>query len=469
MLHRGITSDDPFATVGDDDGRHALTNSRSSNATMKPPPPPPSSSLKPPPPTPPLIASPPYSSIQEEFGSSSFADTFDEDFIRQQEEILSTIQSNLLRPQDFDPHSRPPSSRVSSQADKTKCILPKTSTPRNLIVDPNSHDRHVYLDRTASSCSNDGGSTSQHTGTTVTNSTRHSSLCTSFTSSGGAQPEVARHYQQGVFGASKTEQETDILTFLEDAEMIREQQRILEQIQQQRDQQDLSRNAEARTSPFVTPSSGRSSHAPMDHHTLNPIYQQTAKFTATSLRTSTETRPARSMQSQHQQDDPQPLQQECQRRSTVPAASSRRRRDTAASDLREKRRAAPRNFKSSSPSVGRSQQFHHMEDRHFQVGNKSLRVQGTRKAYDAIANGKAIIVQCATCKAILQIAASAKLLYCSLCENVTPVHLAREQQVMDPNGNSTVSLFDLDARISRTIQNQEEDVACARKLAKASR
>lgn len=115
-----------------------------------------------------------------------------------------------------------------------------------------------------------------------------------------------------------------------------------------------------------------------------------------------------------------------------------------------------------------------MEDRNFQVGQKNLRVQGTRKAYDAIATGNAIIVQCATCQAILQIASSAKLLYCTLCENVTPVDLAREQAVTDPRTNNSTAAAndttaaDLDERISRTLQNQEQDVACARKMAKMS-
>ena len=113
---------------------------------------------------------------------------------------------------------------------------------------------------------------------------------------------------------------------------------------------------------------------------------------------------------------------------------------------------------------------HVVEDQSFQVGNKNLRVKGTSKTYDAIAKGNAIIVQCASCKAIMQVGATAKLLYCSLCQNVTPVKLAQEQLVVDPHQQGqNYDPQELDARISRTIQNQEKDVALARKLAKTSR
>jgi hypothetical protein len=123
--------------------------------------------------------------------------------------------------------------------------------------------------------------------------------------------------------------------------------------------------------------------------------------------------------------------------------------------------------------------------------NTTLHVRGTARTYDAIASGDAILVQCAACLAVLQIGRSAKLLYCGVCENVTPVELAREQAVTNPWGvfpsagasvgcssamddeASSLSLryrpsatLRMDSHIARTVQNQEMDVACARKLAR---
>lgn len=125
------------------------------------------------------------------------------------------------------------------------------------------------------------------------------------------------------------------------------------------------------------------------------------------------------------------------------------------------------------------------QDKVIPVGtNKTLRVRGTGQTYDAIARGKAVIVQCPACRAILQIAASADLLYCVLCESVTPVEWAREQAVVNPTvltvasrgadaSSSTdgdamshsSSILMMDYQIAQAIQNQELDVACARKLA----
>jgi LSD1 subclass zinc finger protein len=121
------------------------------------------------------------------------------------------------------------------------------------------------------------------------------------------------------------------------------------------------------------------------------------------------------------------------------------------------------------------------------VGSKTaLRVRSPGHTYDAIARGTAILVQCAACKAVLQIDSSAKLLYCSLCQNVTPVDLAREQQTIVTNpgmrmapsvGASTEvasssrhndrpsDIFRMDSSIAHAMQNQEMDVAYARKLA----
>ena len=113
---------------------------------------------------------------------------------------------------------------------------------------------------------------------------------------------------------------------------------------------------------------------------------------------------------------------------------------------------------------------HQTDDQVVKVGRRNLRVRGTEKTFEAIAHGKAIIVQCPTCAAILQVSSTAKLLYCVICTNVTPLNLARDQAVVDPS-SSTAGVDDtsaLDSRIARTLQDQEMDIACARKLASHS-
>mmetsp|Transcript_43741 Transcript_43741/g.106067 ORF Transcript_43741/g.106067 Transcript_43741/m.106067 type:complete len:523 (+) Transcript_43741:250-1818(+) len=122
---------------------------------------------------------------------------------------------------------------------------------------------------------------------------------------------------------------------------------------------------------------------------------------------------------------------------------------------------------SSSASFLRRQ--HQTDDQVVKVGNRNLKVKGTEKTFEAIARGKAIVVQCPTCAAILQVSSTAKLLYCVICKNVTPVNLSRDQTVVDPSSSTEgVDTSALDSRIARTLQDQEMDIACARKLASHS-
>jgi hypothetical protein len=94
------------------------------------------------------------------------------------------------------------------------------------------------------------------------------------------------------------------------------------------------------------------------------------------------------------------------------------------------------------------------------IGKQRLRIKGTSHTYTAIANGSATLVQCMSCKAILQVGASAKLLYCTNCQQVTPIEVARYNHSAQPS---------VDQQIARTVQQQELDVACARKLSKIAR
>ncbi|KAG7358548.1 hypothetical protein IV203_015137 [Nitzschia inconspicua] len=403
----------------------------------------------------------------------SFADlTFDEEFIRQQEEILSNIQRQK---EHYPPRS--PQPRRALQAASTmerrfsKNICGSLFPPKDR-ADTGCNSRQyncIHHRRSASydtQDSGDGGS--QHTETTATNSTKPSSLSSSIASllsSGGARADMDYVDSQDL----TTDQETDIAAFMDDTAVIQEQQRILEDIL--RKKQASQRNDSVSKLSLQGPRSTLPEHR-AKFEAVESLSETLTTRHGISYSTSETTLPHHQQQLEMQRTHLQehrrwqtrsPSTGIPQIRPATRQSETASRQQDAASKL-EKRQSTQETAKSS---MERSHQHHHMEDQTFQVGKKKLHVQGTRTAYDAIANGNAIIVQCATCKAILQVASSAKLLYCSFCENVTPVQLAQEQQVTDPrNGSDSI---DLDERISRSIQNQEHDVACARKLAKVSR
>jgi hypothetical protein len=87
-------------------------------------------------------------------------------------------------------------------------------------------------------------------------------------------------------------------------------------------------------------------------------------------------------------------------------------------------------------------------------GRKNLHVRATKKTTDAIAQGNAIIVQCPGCQAVLQVASSAKLLYCTLCSAVSPIELVL-------SGSH-------DSAIASAMQDQEVQISSGRNLAKKS-
>ena len=91
---------------------------------------------------------------------------------------------------------------------------------------------------------------------------------------------------------------------------------------------------------------------------------------------------------------------------------------------------------------------------------KKLRVKGTQHAYMSIARGTAIIVTCPCCQTVSQVDASAKLLYCTRCQNVSPIEIATSST----NNDYNVGLYD--HQIAGSVQQQEIDVACAKKMAK---
>jgi hypothetical protein len=111
----------------------------------------------------------------------------------------------------------------------------------------------------------------------------------------------------------------------------------------------------------------------------------------------------------------------------------------------------------SSKTVPSDKVIASSQDRVTRLNNgKKLRVKGTQHAYMSIARGTAIIVTCPCCQTVLQVDASAKRLYCTRCQHVSPIELA--------NKGNNVGLYD--DRIVGSVQQQEIDVACARKMSK---
>jgi ribosomal protein L37AE/L43A len=56
-------------------------------------------------------------------------------------------------------------------------------------------------------------------------------------------------------------------------------------------------------------------------------------------------------------------------------------------------------------------------------GSQSLRIKGTNHTWKEIEQGQATLVQCPSCSTILQVSRKAKLLYCTKCQEVSPIAL----------------------------------------------
>lgn len=88
---------------------------------------------------------------------------------------------------------------------------------------------------------------------------------------------------------------------------------------------------------------------------------------------------------------------------------------------------------------------------------KKIQVRGTNHTWKSIAKGNATLVQCPVCFTILQVGASAKLLFCTRCNEVSPIGVHTDGAVMD---------YRADGLIAVVVQQQEVDVAFAKKMAR---
>jgi LSD1 subclass zinc finger protein len=88
---------------------------------------------------------------------------------------------------------------------------------------------------------------------------------------------------------------------------------------------------------------------------------------------------------------------------------------------------------------------------------QQLRLKGTSHTYKAIENGTASLAQCFSCCALLQVPQGTKALYCPFCHDITPIVIAQ----------SSISQS-YDNHVASVVQQQELEVAHARKMAKLS-
>ena len=89
-------------------------------------------------------------------------------------------------------------------------------------------------------------------------------------------------------------------------------------------------------------------------------------------------------------------------------------------------------------------------------GEKSLRIKGTRHTWKEIELGRATIVQCPCCSTFLQVSRKATLLFCTKCEEISTVVIHEGKSTSD------------DGRIARVVQQQERQVAYSRKNLKSA-
>jgi hypothetical protein len=218
-------------------------------------------------------------------------------------------------------------------------------------------------------------------------------------------------------GDDDDDNDLDFFTFLQDEDMIKEQRRNLEQIQRERSEKEQSRTIQRSRQPSCS-----------------------VEVLTDSLCDAVKLRHATLVSS---------------RRDTIDSLSPHRRP--------QRGREQPYSLLGKPRSNGGIIPATADQDHVVEFGNTSLRVKGTGHTYKSIAEGTATIVQCSACGAILQVGSSAKLVYCTHCAHVTPFELAREVAASASSNNS------LDFQIAQSVQQQEMDVACARKLARLTR
>ena len=91
-----------------------------------------------------------------------------------------------------------------------------------------------------------------------------------------------------------------------------------------------------------------------------------------------------------------------------------------------------------------------LEDSVLDTGRRRVRVAGMSNTFQDISTGQAELVQCPGCQGYLQVSPSARNLFCTLCQQVSPMDLVRSSRL--------ARLCDVDNRLARAIQQQDLEV-----------
>lgn len=91
---------------------------------------------------------------------------------------------------------------------------------------------------------------------------------------------------------------------------------------------------------------------------------------------------------------------------------------------------------------------------------KTVWVKGTRHTYKSIIMGRATLVQCPACHTVLQISDTAKLVYCTACQEVSPFDAgdASANSSPNPSASNAAARMQWDGHIARALQRQEINV-----------
>ena len=144
------------------------------------------------------------------------------------------------------------------------------------------------------------------------------------------------------------------------------------------------------------------------------------------------------------------------------AAAAPRRRQQAPQPPRSPHQGSSRCRKSAASKGPSSSLSAMVDDQVASLGNgKKIRLKGTKHAYKSILRGQATIVQCPCCHIMLQISSTAKNLYCTACQQVSPIDTTASSSRMGQQHPG------LDNEIARALQRQEVHVSQTAKQAKS--
>jgi hypothetical protein len=238
--------------------------------------------------------------------------------------------------------------------------------------------------------------------------------------------------------AHSSDSDDNFLRFINDPSIVEEQRRIMDEIIS--DRSSPSNSARHSGSRVESPSSDS------PYTSLSPFSSTSDCVHSQEVRASSNASSTRRITSQRLQNEISGHIEQAAERSLWRTRSNpkhhRALRRSSSSSLEEKSSDAPC-----------------QEDAFVELyRGKKLHVKGTNHTWKCIAKGEATLVQCPVCFTILQVGSHAKLLYCTRCQEVSPIGLAVD--------DSSVSDYRLDGKIAIVLQQQELGVAYCKKMAK---